>query len=217
MLDLTTGIEKRVGQQGTAPRWINDEEITYLHKGDRVQKVNVNTLATEIVFQSGLGNIMPPKSPIYNPSYNPKRDSIAFTAKQAHIGTNTGHWGTAVSFADEIKGVMRGCELAWSLDGSYLYQVNPDAESLRIMRIDPSSLESNPIIDLDGEFSHEYWPKDSFNGEYMVFGASRGPQDHEHDTKDYEIFLWKIGSDSSKATRLTFHTGNDNWPDVFIR
>ena len=61
-----------------------------------------------------------------------------------------------------------------------------------------------------------YWPKDSSNGEYMVFGASRSPKEHEHDTEDYEIFLWKVGSDSSKATRLTFHTGNDNWPDVYI-
>ncbi|MCH2189492.1 MAG: lysylphosphatidylglycerol synthase domain-containing protein [Gammaproteobacteria bacterium] len=217
MLDLNTGTEKQIGQQGTAPRWINNEEITYLHKGDRVQKVNVNTLATETVFQSGLGNMMPPKSPLQNPTYNPLKDSLAFTAKQAHIGTNTGHWGTALSFGNKIKGVMNGCELAWSTGGDYLYQVNPDAESLRIMRIDPDSLESETMIDLDGEFSHEYWPKDSFNGEYMVFGASRGPKDHEHDTKDYEIFLWKVGSASSKATRLTFHTGNDNWPDVFIR
>jgi Tol biopolymer transport system component len=71
-------------------------------------------------------------------------------------------------------------------------------------------------VDLDGEFSHEYWPKDSANGEYLVFGASRGKHHHEHDVADYEIFLWKVGSDPSKATRLTFHTGNDNWPDVYI-
>ena len=51
---------------------------------------------------------------------------------------------------------------------------------------------------------------------YMVFGASRSPKEHEHDVADYEIFLWKKGSDAGKATRLTFHTGNDNWPDVYI-
>ena len=72
------------------------------------------------------------------------------------------------------------------------------------------------MIDLIGEFSHEYWPKESNNGEYMVFGASRGSKDHEHDSKDYEIFLWKVGTDSAKATRLTFYTGNDNWPDIHI-
>jgi len=72
------------------------------------------------------------------------------------------------------------------------------------------------VVNLVDEFNHEYWPKESTDGGYLVFGASRGPKDHEHDTKDYEIFLWKLGSDPSKATRLTFHTGNDNWPDAYI-
>ena len=55
------------------------------------------------------------------------------------------------------------------------------------------------------------------NGEYMVIGASRSRKEHEHDVADYEIFLWKVGSEPHEATRLTFHTGNDNWPDVYIR
>ena len=50
----------------------------------------------------------------------------------------------------------------------------------------------------------------------LVFGASRSEGEHEHDQADYEIFLWQIGSDPTQATRLTFHTGNDNWPDVYI-
>ena len=182
-----------------------------------MQRVTVDTLVSETIFQSGINNTMPQGSPLQNPSFNAARSSVAFTAKQSHIGTNTGHWGTAFSLDNQIMGVMNGCELAWSSNGQYLYQVNPDAESLRIMQVDPETRESKPIIDLVGEFSHEYWPKDSFNGEYMVFGASRGPKDHEHDTKDYEIFLWKVDSDPSKATRLTFHTGNDNWPDIFVR
>ena len=217
VLDLASGQEIKVGERGTAPKWINNEQITYLYDSDKVQRVTVDTLVSETIFQSGINNTMPQGSPLQNPSFNAARSSVAFTAKQSHIGTNTGHWGTAFSLDNQIMGVMNGCELAWSSNGQYLYQVNPDAESLRIMQVDPETRESKPIIDLVGEFSHEYWPKDSFNGEYMVFGASRGPKDHEHDTKDYEIFLWKVGSDPSKATRLTFHTGNDNWPDIFVR
>ena len=39
----------------------------------------------------------------------------------------------------------------------------------------------------------------------------------EHgDRADYEIFLWEVGTDPAGATRLTFHTGNDQWPDVFV-
>ena len=219
VLDLATMQEKQVGSNATAPRWLNNNEVTFLKDATKVQKVNVDTGASAVIFEGGVNTKIPAGSPLQNPSVNPSTMSVAFTAKQRHIGTNTGHWGTAVTdgiAGAEHRGVMNGCELAWASDGSYMYQVNPDAESLRIMRVDPETLASSIMVDLEGEFSHEYWPKDSFNGQYMVFGASRGPKDHEHDTKDYEIFLWKIGSDKAKATRLTFHTGNDNWPDVFI-
>ncbi len=217
VLDLDTMEEERVGVRGTSPRWINNSEITYLQDGVKVQRVNVDTLNSGIVFQSGVNNSLPSGSQLQNPSFNPLTSATAFTGRQSHIGTNTGHWGTALSINGQIKGVMNGCELAWSNDGSYLYQVNPDAETLRIMRVNAETLETTTMIDLSGEFSHEYWPKESFNGEYFVFGASRGKKDHEHDTKDYEIFLWKVGTDPTQATRLTFHTGNDNWPDVFVR
>ncbi len=217
VLDLGTMQEQKVGENGTAPRWLNNSEITYLQDTNKVQRVNVDTGQSGIVFQSGVNNRLPKQAQLQNPSFNPSTSVLAYTARQNHIGTNTGHWGTAVTSSDNHRGVMNGCELAWSYDGRYLYQVNPDAETLRIMKLDPQTLESQTMIDLAGEFSHEYWPKDSSNGEYFVFGASRGKKDHEHDTKDYEIFLWKTGSSASEATRLTFHTGNDNWPDVYIR
>jgi Tol biopolymer transport system component len=86
----------------------------------------------------------------------------------------------------------------------------------KIVLIDPLSLAVSDLINLKGEFGHEYWPKDSNDGQYLVFGSSRGGGEHEHDTADYEIFLWKFGSDNTNAIRLTFHTGNDNWPDVHI-
>jgi hypothetical protein len=38
----------------------------------------------------------------------------------------------------------------------------------------------------------------------------------ENDVEDYELFLWEVGSSSTSATRLTFHTANDRWPDIFI-
>lgn len=217
LLDLKTRVETKVGENGTAPRWLNNDEITYLKDSTKVERVNVNTLSSSVVFESGVNNPLPKGAQLQNPSFNPIDGSTTYTARQSHIGSNTGHWGTALTSSDQHRGVMNGCELAWSNDGRYLYQVNPDAETLRVMKLNPSTLESEAMIDLAGEFSHEYWPKESSNGEYFVFGASRGKKDHEHDTKDYEIFLWKVGADSSKATRLSFHTGNDNWPDVFIR
>ncbi len=215
--DLGSGHERLIAKNSTAPRWLSNTEITYLQDGTKVGRANVVTQQSSVVFEGGIGNQIPKGASLQNPSVNPRTLDVTFTARQAHIGTTTGHWGTAITSGDTHRGVMNGCELAWSSKGDYLYQVNPDAETLRIMKIDPVTLASEVMIDLNGEFSHEYWPKESWNGEYVVFGASRGKKDHEHDTKDYEIFLWKVGSDPKKATRLTFHTGNDNWPDVFIK
>ncbi|MBT8114450.1 MAG: PD40 domain-containing protein, partial [Arenicella sp.] len=217
--ELASGREFRVGENGTAPSWLNNDQITYLRKGTTVLKVNVNDRSREVVYQTGLGNKMPAGAKIQNPRVNPLTDEVAFTARQSEIGLSSGHWGTAVASGAEHRGLFNGCEIAWTSDGQGLFQVNPGGRfnDLQIIRIDPVTFQTSTLIDLEGEFSHEYWPKDSANGEYMVFGASRSKKEHEHDTEDYEIFLWKVGSDSGKATRLTFHTGNDNWPDVYIR
>jgi hypothetical protein len=49
----------------------------------------------------------------------------------------------------------------------------------------------------------------------MVWGAT--DKGHDHDIYDYEIYIWKRGQPVESAVRLTFHTGNDRWPDIFIK
>lgn len=219
VLDLASKQEIKVGSDGTAPAWISDNEITYSQQATKVVKVNVDSGQAEVLYESGVNNAMPPNSQLQNPKYNPLTKQFVFTGRQNQIGMNTGHWGTALSNGDTHRGVHDGCELSWNSAGTELFQVTRGGrnETLRIGSVDPETLALTTLIDLDGEFIHEYWPKESSNGEYMVFGASRSAKEHEHDTADYEIFLWKVGSKPSEATRLTFHTGNDNWPDVYVR
>lgn len=70
-------------------------------------------------------------------------------------------------------------------------------------------------IDLPGRRSHEYFPQPSPDGKWLVWAATdRG---HDHDIADYEIFLVKIGDTPDKAVRLTFHSGNDRWPDIWTK
>jgi hypothetical protein len=38
---------------------------------------------------------------------------------------------------------------------------------------------------------------------------------HDHDIADYEIYLWEVGTPADTAVRLTYHSGNDRWPDIF--
>lgn len=220
LLDLSTGEETTIGQRGTAPAWISHHEITYAQDSVRLVKVDLHNDGRQILYETGIGNPMPKGSLISNPKYNPKTKQVAFTARQNQIGMNTGHWGTAITNGDTHQGILEGCEISWDTTGETVFQVTSGGKhkDLRIVAVNPKTMQVTTLIDLDGEFSHEYWPKDSANNaRYMVFGASRGKEAHEHDVADYEIFLWKRGTDSGKATRLTYHTGNDNWPDVYIQ
>jgi len=223
ILDLATMQEKKVGSNGTSPAWISNDEITYVQDAVKLVKVAIDTdnvsASEEVLYEVGVENQMPKGSLIYNAKYNPKTKQSVFTGRQNKIGMRTGHWGTALATGNTHQGVLNGCELTWSSNGEQMFQVNPGGRfnDGHIVQIDPKTLKVSDLIDLEGEFSHEYWPQQSSNGQYIVFGASRGPKEHTHDAADYEIFLWKYGTDSSKATRLTFHTGNDNWPDVFVK
>jgi len=215
LLDLNTLQETPIATQATFGNWVSNDEITFLKNATSVVKVNLQTMARESLYNSGVDNSMPAGAKIVTPEYNSVNDQLVFSGKQSQIGLKTGFWGTAIMINKQHQGIHDGCQIAWASDGMSMYQVaNGGRQGNQFMNIDPSTYELTPMLDLSGEFSHEYFPKDSSNGEYLVFAASRG--DHEHDQADYELFLWKKGSNPEKATRLTFHTGNDNWPDVHI-
>ncbi len=69
------------------------------------------------------------------------------------------------------------------------------------------------LLDAPEPWSHEYFPRFSADGRWLVYGASTGG--HEQDVEDYEIFLWDTSDTNAPPVRLTFHTGNDCWPDIW--
>jgi hypothetical protein len=69
-------------------------------------------------------------------------------------------------------------------------------------------------MDVPGRRSHEYFPQLSSDGQWMVWGITQ--RGHDHDLADYEIYLWHVGDAAEGAVRLTYHSGNDRWPDIFI-
>ncbi|MGA2506652.1 MAG: hypothetical protein ABSF80_04155 [Chitinispirillaceae bacterium] len=122
-----------------------------------------------------------------------------------------------------------GCEMDWFPSGAKVYRMNEgqgnggtevlqialDKDGKPISRISGLSIPKElRFMDLPGRRSHEYFPKVDPSGQWLVWGATQ--YGHEHDIADYEIYLWKIGSDKKNAVRLTFHTANDRWPDLFI-
>jgi hypothetical protein len=117
-----------------------------------------------------------------------------------------------------------GCQINWTPAGDEIYWVHPTGNGgSRILHLPmaggkPSKsdgdLDAITLIDLPGRRSHEYFPELSADGKWLVWAATQ--RGHDHDIADYEIYLWEIGSDPSTAARLTYHSGNDRWPDIFI-
>ena len=111
--------------------------------------------------------------------------------------------------------VGRGCQINWSPDSSYLFYVDHGGRMKNAFyKVNPNTLQRTLWFDAPGEYSHEYFPKVANTGAFLVYGASRGG--HEHDRADYEIFLWQIGSPAASAIRLSYYTGNDCWPDIYL-
>ena len=76
------------------------------------------------------------------------------------------------------------------------------------------SYEEMKFIDIPGRQSHEYFPQMSADGKWLVWAATR--RGHDHDIADYDIFIWEVGRPAQEAVRLTFHSGNDRWPQLHL-
>jgi hypothetical protein len=116
-----------------------------------------------------------------------------------------------------------GCQINWTPDSSAIYWVNPTGNGGSQIFREPieggkaaGSLSDDELklMDLPGRRSHEYFPQLSRDGKWLVWGATQ--RGHDHDIADYEIYLWEVGSPEDSAVRLTYHSGNDRWPDIFI-
>jgi hypothetical protein len=117
-----------------------------------------------------------------------------------------------------------GCQINWTPAGDAIYWVHPTGNGgSRVLHLpmadgkptkSDSDLDAVTLIDLPGRRSHEYFPELSADGKWLVWAATQ--RGHDHDIADYEIYLWEVGTDPAAAARLTFHSGNDRWPDIFI-
>ena len=109
----------------------------------------------------------------------------------------------------------RACQITWFPGRRQTLWIHSRGQGgSRVMTADLADGEERTLIDLPGEYSHEYFPRVTADGEWLIWGASSGG--HEHDRADYEIFVWKIDSPWETATRVTYSPGNDQWPDLFI-
>ena len=210
LLDLDTGRERLLAKNGNVPTWSADgTRVYFLRNANQLVELEVASGREAVVWESGRNLGVRASVQLETPSFAPRGGAVAVTFRG-------GRRATAVIDPDgAIRVVGDGCQLTWSPDGSYLFHVDHGGRQQNaIYRTDPATLKPELWFDAPGEFSHEYFPRVANTGDWLVYGASTGG--HEHDTADYEIFLWPIGRPAAEAIRLTHHTGNDCWPDIFL-
>ncbi len=209
ILNLKTGEERLLAKNANWPTWSADGKYVYfLRNLIEFTQINVKSGKEAVVYRSGEGDIGN-KTILQTPHISPNRKHMSVTLRggQHRIGIS--------DFDGQFREIADGCQLTWSRDGSFLYYVDYGGKQKNAFYIyEPEKDKKTMWLDLPGDYSHEYFPKLSSSEDYLIFGSSTG--DHEHDAADYEIFLWQVGTPAETANRLTFHTGNDNWPDIFI-
>ncbi len=211
LLDLQTGKERRIAQHGNVPTWSADgTRVFFQRRATQVVALTVATGEEQLLYQSGVSVDVPPKTELQTPDISSTGERLAATFRGATRAT------AVVEPDGSVHRVGRGCQLNWGPGDHYLYKIdNGGRMDNSVHKIDAKTMEATRWFDAPGDYSHEYFPRVAPTGDVMVYGASAGG--HEHDTADYEIFLWFIDSPAEETIRLSYHTGNDCWPDIFIR
>jgi Tol biopolymer transport system component len=207
LFSLINNRESLIARNANTPQWINDNQISFV----RENKFMVRDLETgreELLLD---GNRSPVSSEIGTPEISPQNPGLlAFTGRGKLDG---------VFVMDREKNsilkIGQGCEITWDPSGQEVIWVdNGGNGGTRILKSSITHIQQTLFMDLPGPYSHEYFPRFSRNGKWLVWAASAGG--HEHDIADYEIFLWRVGTPFNQAVRLTYNPANDRWPDIYL-
>jgi hypothetical protein len=210
LLDLRKNTTRVLARNGNVPTWSGDGRKVYFQRdGNQLVQIEVASGKETVLMQTGRDMPLPASVQLQTPVLDPKGQVVAVTLRG-------GQRATALIYPDKrVARVGGGCQLNWSPSGDYLYKIDRGGKKKNaILQVDPTTLDRRVWFDPPGDYHHIYFPRVDNTESVLVYGASTGG--HEHDTADYEIFLWKIGSPAKNAVRLTFHTANDCWPDVYI-
>jgi hypothetical protein len=211
----------KVVDDATWGSWIGEDEIIFV-RGTKIlrTKLGPSESADEKELLDSVGVASLDGAELQQPELAPTGKFIAITLRGSK--RETGIWSLAHKTWTPTG---LGCQINWAPDGKTIYWMNPTgnggSEVFRMPVVDgaPDGKEQSDdelrFMDMPGRRSHEYFPQLSRDGKWLVWGITQ--RGHDHDTADYEIYLWEIGTPpETGAARLTFHSANDRWPDVFI-
>jgi uncharacterized membrane protein YbhN (UPF0104 family) len=212
--DAAGGAERLIARNATGPFWSNDGGTVFFQRngGEFVERRLAGGVE-RVLFRAGVAPV-PADVQLQSPDYDEASGRL--------VATLRGRGGpriTALFRAGAPLQQLGGpgdCQVTWARDRRSVFFVGHGGRQQNALyRLVPGG-RAELWLDLPGDLSHEYFPRQSADGRFLVFAASAGGREHEHDAGDYELFLWRIGDPGEKALRLTYHTGNDCWPDLYL-
>ena len=217
VLDLATGEERLVATNAYQACWDPTAPVLYAVRagGSRLVRSAIDGGEESVLLESGIP---------------PLGDGVRITLPDAHAGdpmfalTLRGAKNATVHvrLADgtklresELREIAGGCQMVWRGGNprDFVWMDHPGHKGTAVYTQDAEGRRT-VLLDNPGDWSHEYFPQFAGEGRWLVYGASTGG--HEQDSEDYEIFLWDTADTNTPPARLTFHTGNDGWPDLFL-
>ena len=206
----------QVAKDASWASWISQDEILYV-RGTKVFRSKLGAgEETQLMDSEGVPEL--DGALLQQPELSSDGKFIAITLRGSK--RETGIWNIAKKTWTQTG---LGCQINWTPDHSAIYWVHPTGNGgSRILKMPindgappkDASPDDSEFMDLPGRRSHEYFPELSSDGKWLVWGITQ--RGHDHDTADYEIYLWEVGAPTEKAVRLTYNSGNDRWPDIFI-
>jgi hypothetical protein len=216
VMNLDGGNLHKVADNASWGTWVDGQRILIARKSTLLIKDLASSAETTLVDAAGVPDLA--GADLQNPHLSPDQKFVAITLRGSK--RETGIFNLASK--SWVK-TGEGCQIGWFPTGDRILWVNPsgngDSEVLAEPVKDgaPTSsltLEQTRFIDIPGRRSHEYFPQLDRSGKWLVWAATQ--RGHDHDIADYEIYIWEVGAPANQATRLTFHSANDRWPDIYI-
>lgn len=207
---------KQVVENASWGSWLANDEIVFVRGSKILRRKLDSSEEKEVVNGAGVDAL--DGAELQQPRISADGKYVAITLRGGK--RETGIWDMTKKSWTKTG---LGCQINWTPDGSSIYWVNPTgnggSEVFRMpikdgQPVKEMSEDELLFIDLPGRRSHEYFPQLSGDGKWLVWGATQ--KGHDHDIADYEIYLWEVGTPSESAVRLTYHSGNDRWPDIYL-
>jgi Tol biopolymer transport system component len=202
--------EELLARTGYSPQWVPGGHAIIFLRGAQVVRLDLGSRRESILLDGSTTDGI--RGGMETPELSPDGTRLAVTVRsRRYDGVAVVDLGTR---AVVPLSPGQACQLTWVPGSEALLWMETEGNGgTRIMTGGPGR-PRGVFMDLPGAYSHEYFPRASNDGRWLVWSAAASG--HEHDRADYEIFIWPMGRPVSEAVRLTHHPGNDQWPDVYV-